>query len=78
MDRKIRAGVFTNEVTIRIDESVSGTTYIGKAPLGSSESLPVWQVMKIVESAGLTDITWADGNSVFDNVWDARTSLTYG
>jgi hypothetical protein len=57
--------------------STSGSvTYVGKAAIGSATSSAVWQIKKIDESSG-TVITWADGNSSFDNIWDNRASLTY-
>lgn len=74
---KTRANTFTNEVMVKIDENVAGTTYIGKAPIGSSTASAVWQIQKMVESANVTTVTWADGNSVFDNIWDNRASLSY-
>lgn len=51
-------------------------TYVGKAAIGSSSASSVWQIKKIDETSG-TVITWADGNSSFDNIWDNRASLTY-
>lgn len=77
MEKKIRAGSYTNEVNLKLDEAVSGTTYIGKAPHGAATSSASWQIKRIVESAGVTTITWADGNSAFDNIWDNRASLSY-
>lgn len=61
------------------DVSTSNITYVGKAAIGSSGASAVWRIMKIDESGTPTtlSITWADGNSNFDNVWDNRTSLTY-
>lgn len=61
------------------DVSTSNITYAGKAAIGSSGASAVWRIMKIDESGTPTtlSITWADGNSNFDNVWDNRTSLTY-
>lgn len=61
------------------DVSTSNITYVGKAAIGSSGASAVWRIMKIDESGTPTtlSITWADGNSNSDNVWDNRTSLTY-
>jgi len=59
------------------DTSTPNVTYIGKAIPGSLTSAAVWQVSKIDESSNLA-ITFADGDSDFDNIWDDRTSLTYG
>jgi hypothetical protein len=74
---RTRADNYTNQTSIRIDESTTGTTYVGKAPLASSEATAIWQIMKIVESSGITTITWADGDSSFNNIWSNRASLTY-
>lgn len=62
---------------IRLDDtSTTNVTYVGKATIASSTSSAVWQVQKIDETTGMV-ITWADGNSSFDNIWNNRTSLTY-
>ena len=70
----------SNAMAIVIDEaSTANITYVGKAPIGSSQSSAGWQIMKMDESGTPTTlaITWADGNANYDNVWDNRTSLTY-
>lgn len=80
---QLRATLLTtqtlNYATQIDDVSTSGVTYIGKAGIGSSASSPVWQIQKIDESGSPISavITWADGNSNFDNVFSNRTSLTY-
>lgn len=51
-----------------------GSTYIGKAAPGSSESDPVWQIQKVV---GDTSGIYADGDAEFNNVWADRASLSY-
>lgn len=57
--------------------TVSGTTtYVGKAAAGSAQASALWQVMKIDESSGLV-LTWADGNTNFDNVATDLTALNY-
>lgn len=64
----------------RIDQAVDGLTYYtGFATVGSTTSDAVWRIKKTVLSNTSDDvtITWADGDSSFDNVWDDRTSLTY-
>ena len=50
-------------------------SYIGKATPGTATSSSLWQIKRIEDSTG--DITWADGDSIFDNVWDNITSLSY-
>lgn len=65
---------------IQIDDvSTTNVKYIGKASVGSSTASAVWQIMKIDKSGTpiTTVITFADGNSNFDNVYSNRTSLTY-
>lgn len=61
---------------VRIDEVSSTLSYIGKAPIGSATSSPVWQIAKLDSTAGLIK-TWADSNANYDNVWDDRVSLSY-
>lgn len=52
--------------------------YVGEAATGSATSSAVWKIYRITNS-GTASITkrWADGNDLFDNVWDNRASLTY-
>ena len=49
--------------------------YVGTSEPGASTSSAIWQIKRINMTTG--DITWADGDSKFDNVWDNRTSLSY-
>lgn len=57
--------------------TVSGTvTYVAKSAPGTDQASALWQVKKIDETSG-TVITWADGNSNFDNVATDLTALTY-
>lgn len=66
-------------LTIRIDEtSETSVTYIGHAILGSITSSEVWRIKKIDETGSVTIITFADADDNFDNIWDNRTSLSYG
>lgn len=59
-----------------VDSGVATTYYLGKAFPGSDSGDAKWQIKKIDESDG-TVITWADGDSDFDNIWDDRESLSY-
>ena len=64
----------------RVDNvTTAGVTYVGKAAPGTVTSSALWQVQKVDESGTpeTTVITFADGNSKFDNVWDDRATLTY-
>lgn len=60
----------------RVDAASSTVTYIGNAAPGTATSSALWRVKKIDTSSG-TAITFADGNDLFDNVWDNRASLSY-
>ena len=60
----------------RIDEASGTVTYIGSADPGSANSGALWQIKKIDSSSG-TSITFADGDALFNNIWDDRASLTY-
>jgi hypothetical protein len=69
----------TTKYITRIDEASATITYIGKAvPAGTAvpTSDPLWQITKIDETSG-TVITYADGDLLFDNVFDDRAGLTY-
>ena len=58
-------------------DSVGTTTYLGYADAGSLTSAPLWAIKKIDEVSNDVAITWADGNTNFDNIWDNRLTLTY-
>jgi len=78
--RKVVADVIPTQFTTRLDTiSSTSVTYVGKAGIGVSTSDPVWQIQKLDESGSPETlvITWADGNTNFDNVWDDRVTLTY-
>lgn len=56
--------------------TTANKTYVGYAPSGSLDSQAVWQIMRIDALSG-DKVEYADGNTLFDNVWDNRASLTY-
>lgn len=56
---------------IHLDESVSGTTYIGRGAKGLATSADGWLVKKMVE----TDTTLTIQSAI--GAWDDRASLTY-
>ena len=64
--------------TIRCEE-VNDITYVGRTSLGllALTGSPIWQLIRVEESGGDTKVLWADGNDLFDNIWDNRASLTY-
>jgi hypothetical protein len=66
----------TGPLAIQLDDT-GGTTYIGEASPGSLTSASAWRIKRVVETGPDSVITWADGDSDFDNIWDNRLSLTY-
>lgn len=77
MNRRIES-VDTVRVSKKIiDEAIAGTTYIGEAQCGSALGNEVWQIMKIVEAASVTTITWAEGNGNYDKEWNERANYEY-
>lgn len=63
--------------SMAIKVTVDGTTtYAGFAAPGTAQSTAKWQALKIDSSSG-TIVTYADGNSNFDNVATDLTSLSY-
>lgn len=61
---------------IRLD-AVDQTTYIGEADPGSLDSSPVWRIKRMIETGPDIAITWANGISDFNTIWDDRLSLSY-
>ena len=61
----------------QLDDVGSGITYLGEAEPGAVTSNSVWRIKKIVETGPDVAITWADGDDLFDNIWDNRLSLSY-
>lgn len=63
-------------LAVRVDEASATVTYVGEAGPGAATSAAKWRIKKIDTTSG-TAVTWADGNVLFDNVWDDRAALTY-
>lgn len=61
---------------VRTDQASATILYVGKAAAGSSAGSAAWSIQRIDTSSG-TVITWADGNTNEDNVWNNRASLSY-
>ena len=60
--------------TTRIDDT--GTyIYVGYAIPGSATSGAVWRVKRIENATG--NSLWADGDALYNNVWDDHASLSY-
>lgn len=62
---------------LRLDDTTTANViYIGKSFFTTLTSVAKWQIFKIDETTGLV-LTWADGNDLFDNIWDNRAGLSY-
>ena len=61
--------------SVRIDEFSDTIVYVGHADPGSSESDSVWRIKKI--NLDTISVTFADGDSEFDNSWSDRYGLEY-
>ena len=60
---------------VKITES-GDITYIAQAQPGADQSEAVWRVQKVDTTTGVV-ITWADGNTNFDNIATDLTVLSY-
>jgi hypothetical protein len=65
------------ELTLRLDDAGSGTTYIGDALPSTATDAATWRIKRMVETGPDLEILWADGDANFDNVWDDRAGLSY-
>jgi hypothetical protein len=64
-------------LAVRIDDTTTtDVTYIGKALIGTATSAATWQISKLDTASGMIK-TWADGDGLFNNIWDNRSSLSY-
>lgn len=70
------AGTTISYKTI-IDEVNKNLSYVGDAIPGTVTSASLWKIRRIQTSGSVTTVSFADGNSNFDNIWDNRASLTY-
>ena len=69
-------------LTVRSDtidpDAVPQVTYRGDALPGTLTSAALWRVQRLtVQSDSDLAIVFADGDDLFDNIWDNRLSLSY-
>jgi len=59
-------------------DRLGGVSYIGEAKSGAATSAAVWRLRRFTYTAGLPTLEeLADGDPLFDNVWDNRLRLSY-
>lgn len=63
-------------IQVAVDSGDTNITYVGEALPGTATSGALWRIQSINETSG-TVVTWADGDSNFDNIWDNREGLSY-
>lgn len=71
---------FTNDVAenMLVNDTDGVNTYIGISKPGNSDkSVAYWQIFKVTDQDGLTEILYADGNDNYDNIWNDILSLSY-
>ena len=64
---------------MRIDESNPLSIYYGFAVAGSATGQAVWSIRRETKTKenDIVIVEWADGNELFDNIWDERRNLAY-
>ena len=72
----VKVGEGTSQA-LRLDDVGSGVTYLGYASPGVATTAASWQIKKMTETGDDLAIEWADGDALFDNIWDNRLSLSY-
>ena len=74
-------GAYTEYVPVTIlTDKVGSIRYIGRTAVGfkNHTEKPIWQIKRITESGtDIIELVYADGNLLFDNVWNDRASLEY-
>ena len=62
----------------RFSYSSNLVEYEGRAKPGTGAGSARWQIRKFIYTSSLvTEITWADGNFEFDNVWNDRATIKF-
>jgi hypothetical protein len=74
--RQLSTNDFASVRALRLEEASATVTYVGEAEAGTATSAAAWRIKRISTASG-TSIQWADGDTLFNNVWDNRAGLTY-
>jgi hypothetical protein len=67
----------TTALFTAIDEVNKNLSYFGFAAIGSSQSAAVWKISRLQKTGTVTLLQYADGDELFDNIWNNRASLSY-
>jgi hypothetical protein len=62
---------------IRIDESNPNVVYNGFAAAGAIVTDAVWAIQRVTREKDIIIYEWADGDELYDNIWDNRYALNY-
>lgn len=63
---------------VKFDGEDPTVNYIGESSFGTATSTPTWRIFRLsYTGTGSFTLDYADGDDLFDNVWDDRASLTY-
>jgi len=65
-----------DEYVTLVDEA-GANTYIGIALVNIATNTIGWKIKRINENGSNTTITWADGSTDFDKIWDSRATYDY-
>ena len=63
-------------LTLVFDGTAAPILYLGEALPGTAITAADWRITRFDTTVGVLQ-TWADGDSIFDNVWADRASLSY-
>jgi hypothetical protein len=61
----------------RIDESNPNVVYNGFSVAGAITTDAVWGIQKVTREKDVIIYGWADGDELYDNIWDNRYELNY-
>lgn len=62
---------------LRFDGEDTTYNYVGEAAVNSSTASAVWRIYRLDNTSRSIIKQWADGDDLFNNVWDNRASLSY-
>lgn len=75
---ELQSDISDKRLTVRLDQVNDNLFYVGKALIGSVDSSSVWQIVRYTKTATILKSEYANGSETFSEVWDDRTTLTYG